>query len=299
MLVHEAMVESEKAKQTTVVRVTAGSHSVRTDPNSNGIFQQPLHITVEQGTSQVVVDLLDTSGRVLATLALDIMDHILKPKKISPETVYPMKQRSKGIRNPKMKLTLVVNSGSDPEMGFLSGAGISSDVDILVRQQLRKAKQEGLNPSGEGLSEMQILKQACAGPLEIFEGLGKTSSVYVAVLGPPTSRRYVLGIWDDKHSYDAKRHPFSEVDLLRIQSVQADPTRHHVFVVNYFDESRVPQTLTFRRMDRARDVWVEILYLLVTKARDSVKKHKRDKTQVEPPSKFRGTHTADKTKKRY
>merc|ERR1719409_1554855 len=47
MLVHEAMFERREAKLTTVVRVTAGLHSVRTDPNSNGIFQQPLHITVE------------------------------------------------------------------------------------------------------------------------------------------------------------------------------------------------------------------------------------------------------------
>jgi len=212
MLVHEAMFERKEVKLTTVVRVTAGLHSVRTDPNSNGIFQQPLHITVEQGTNQVYVDLMDTRGRVLATLTLETVEDILAEKKPRPEMVYPMKQRNKGVRNPKMKLTMVVSTGTDLEGGLI--AGVSSDVDILVRQQLRKAKEEGKAPHGEGLSEMEVLKQACAGPLEIFEGLGKTSSVHVAILGPPISRRYVLGIWDDKHDFDAKKHPGSRLRKL-------------------------------------------------------------------------------------
>merc|ERR1719316_1219782 len=80
MLVHEAMFERKEVKLTTVVRVTAGLHSVRTDPNSNGIFQQPLHITVEQGTDQVVVDLMNMQGATLATLTLDVVDQILASK---------------------------------------------------------------------------------------------------------------------------------------------------------------------------------------------------------------------------
>lgn len=276
ILVHEALFERKEAKLTTVVRVTAGPHSVQTDPNSNGIFQQPLHIVVEQGTTNIVVDLLDGYDRVLATLQLDTAEQILNPKALEPEKVYNMKQKGKGLRAPKVKLTMVVSTSSDMEQGLLSG--VSSDVDILVRQQLQKAKQEGKAPHGEGLSEMEVLKQACAGPLELFEGLGNTTCIYVAVLGPPTSRRWVLGIWSDKHDYDAKKYAIQEVDLLKIQSVQADPTRHHVFVINYYDESRVRQTLTFRRMDRARDVWVEILHLLVQKAHESRKALKRDKT---------------------
>merc|ERR1719316_2522602 len=79
MLVHEATFERKEAKLTQVVRVKAGLHSVRTDPNSNGIFQQPLHITVEQGTEQIIVDLMDTHDQVLATMSLDTVEHILKP----------------------------------------------------------------------------------------------------------------------------------------------------------------------------------------------------------------------------
>merc|ERR1719408_551862 len=105
MLVHEAAFERNQAKVTTVVHVTAGRHQVRTDPNSNGIFQQPLHIFVEQGTDTIVVDLLDSHNRVLATLTLNTMEQVLCPVH-QPERTYSMKQKGKGIRNPKIKLTL-------------------------------------------------------------------------------------------------------------------------------------------------------------------------------------------------
>merc|ERR1719162_1174972 len=140
-----------------------------------------------------------------------------------------MRQKDKRLRNPRIKLTMAVQQEEDLEKGLL--AGVSSDVDDLVRLQLAKARGEGKLLHGEGMSEFEVLRQACAGPLELFEGLGKTSTIYVAVLGPPISRRWVFGIWPDKH----------------------------VFVINYFDDSRVRQTFIFRRTDRARDVWVEIL----------------------------------------
>merc|ERR1719456_1430679 len=90
ILVHEAIFESKEAKMSTVVRVTAGSHTVSTDSNSNGIFQQPLHIMVEQGTDEIVIDLLDTRSRVLATLPLQPTQHVLSAQSLQPEMVYPM-----------------------------------------------------------------------------------------------------------------------------------------------------------------------------------------------------------------
>lgn len=273
MLVHQAMFDRQEAKLTTVVRVTAGVQSVRTDPNSNGIFQQPLQIFVEQGAQSVIVDMLDSRDRVLATLTLDTMKDVLGPSVHQPEHVYTMKQKGKGLRNPRIKLTMTVQQDEDLEKGLL--AGISSDVDSLVRLQLAKAQREGL-------SELEVLKQACGGPLELFERLGKTRPVHVAILGPPVSKRYVLGIWQEKHDFDAKKRVYLEVDMLRIESVQADPTRHHVFVINYYDESRVPQALTFRRIDRGRDVWVEMIRLLVQKVREAreIKKDKRERAMT-------------------
>merc|ERR1719326_791045 len=113
---------------------------------------------------------------------------------------------------------MVASQGDDAEKGLL--ADVDMDVDILVRQQLKKAKQEGLAHGEEGLSELDVLKHACAGPLELFEGLGKTHNVYVAVLGPPTSRRWVLGIWNNQKDFENKKHAAQEIDLTKIETVQ-------------------------------------------------------------------------------
>lgn len=266
VLVHEAKLETKEAKIPTIVRISAGAHMVKTDRNSNGVFQQPLHITVEQGNEQITVEVLNAHEHVLATLKLDTLANVLRPENLQPETVYSMTPNSRSVRNPKVKLTTMVYKEEDVEKGFLAGAG--GDVDVLVSGQLRKAKQLVKNAGIEGgYSEMEVLKHACAGPLEVFEGLGKTQAVYMAVRGPPQSRHWTLGVWNDQGDFESEANPLRQIDITKIQSVQADPTRHHVFVVNYFDDARMRQTMTFRRIDRARDVWVEILHLMVTQAR--------------------------------
>lgn len=266
MLVHEAMfLTTSNVKLTTVVQVTAGAHVVRTDANSNGIFQQPLHLTVEQGAETIVVDLLDNHSRVLATMSLDTVAQVLEPAH-QTEKLFGMKPKGKGIRNPKIKLTMVVEAAADVEQGLLSGE--SADVNILLQQQLAKAREDCRKAHGGGASDTDVLKQACSGPLEIFEGLGQASSAYVAVMGPPASKRWVLGIWKDKRAFDAGGPTLKEVDLLRVQSVQSDPARHNVFAINYFDESRVRHALRFRRTDRARDVWVDLFHHVIQCARE-------------------------------
>merc|ERR1719215_944552 len=201
------------------------------------------------------------------------------------------------IRNPRVKLTMVVESDGDPETGLLSDSR-APDIDFLVRQQLRKAKTN--IGSKKNVSELDVLKDACAGPLEIFEGLGDTVQVYVAVIGTPISRRWILGVWNDQEDYIAKRQPRQEIDLMRIQSIQADPMRNHVFVVHCLDETRVQKSLTIRRVDRNRDVWVEILRLLVMKARETVSKIKasrssnKDKYRESPQRNRFGFRRADR-----
>lgn len=272
ILVHEVIYDRIGTKMTTRVRITAGAHSVQTDPNSNGIFQQPVHLTVEQGTRRLVIELLDQK-KVRALLPLDILSQVLAPEVLKPEMILNMSQIGRALKNPKIKLSMVVGCHGDEEKGLLNGA--ESHVDMLVRQQLLKAKGEAAPSQGHASSEMDVLAQACAGPLEVFEGLGQASQIYVNVVGPPISRRYILGLWNDRRDFDAKKKAVEEIDLLRIQGVQVDPSRHHVFVINYFDDSRVQQTLTFRRIDRARDVWVEMLHLLIRKAHADRKASKR------------------------
>jgi|Transcript_25942 hypothetical protein len=272
--VHEATFEKKEAKLTTFVRLTAGAHTVQTETSSKSVFQQFLHILIEQGTTHLVIELLEKtrSERVLAVLKMDIMKDILGPKSLAPEQVYHMQQKGKGVRNPQIMLTLVTDL-NDLETGFLG----NNEVGWLVKQQLKKAKEEG---GAEGSSEADLLIKACAGPLELFEHLGKIYEVYVAVVGPPNSRKFVFGIWNDKNEFDNKHKAIKEVDLLRVQSVQADPTRANVFIITYVNEHRSSQRMMFRRVDRARDVWVDLLQTVTFKARDHKKEQKSQRITI-------------------
>lgn len=279
VLVHEAMFGGvQRETLTTVVRVTAGAHVVKTQPSLNSVFQQPLHITIEQGTDHVVVDLLNSNNSLMATVNIDV-DQIQNDINMQPEIVYQMRQRGKGILSPKVSLTMVASSVDDPEQGMIADGAVS-DVAILVRQQLKKAQMSG----GENQSEMDVLKEACAGPLELFEGLGYTQKVYVAVIGPPMTRRWVMGIWRNQHDFLQKERPVQEVQLLKIQGIQADKKRNDVFIVHHFDESRARQKLTFQRVDRNRDVWVEILHIVTMKAREQAKWEKDHRPGHRPRS---------------
>mmetsp|Transcript_81454 Transcript_81454/g.141435 ORF Transcript_81454/g.141435 Transcript_81454/m.141435 type:complete len:348 (+) Transcript_81454:82-1125(+) len=272
VLVHEAIFEKKELnKLSTVVNLTAGRQYVRTDANSKSVFQQPLHICIEQGTRELVIDLLDGSDGVLATLKMDILKDILSSRSLTQEQAYAMTQKSKAVRKPKITLTMVASQGSDLEEGLLSSN--SSEVGFLVRQQLQKAKDRTAD-GGAPMTETDVLKQACSGPLELFEHLGKTHQVFISVLGPPSSKRWMLGIWNDQHEHELKHRAIKEVDLLKVQSVQADPTRANVFIITYVNEHRVSGRLMFRRVDRARDVWVEMLQIMVMKARDHRKEIK-------------------------
>lgn len=272
VLVHEVMFDSAMADAlTTIVQVTAGAHIVRTDPSEDRIFQQPLHITVEQGTDQLIVALLTTNDKVLATTTVDVCD-ILGEANSKPELVYHMRKKVRGLHSPKIKLTMVANSADDPEVG--TG---TSRTSILVQQQLKKVS---IAAGKHGAFSMDVLKQSCAGPLELFDtsGLGKKRTVYVAVTGTPMSRRWILGIWRDERAFAEGRNPVQEVGLLKIQSIQADPNRSHIFVMNFFDQVRQCHILIFRRIDRNRDVWVEILQLLVTKVHEEHKRQKKSRS---------------------
>lgn len=282
VLVHYALFDKTQAllkKQDikTQVKVTAGSQTVLTDPNSKSTFQQPLHVFVEQGTPEVKVELLDSSSKVLAVLRMDIVKDILAPKSSALEQVYHMQQKGKTVRNPKIVLTLSVHPAEDLEDGSQESQDPGS-LSFLVRQQMKKAeeiiKADQGNAKEEGeeaphVSETVVMKQACSGPLEIFENMGKIDEVWVAVLGPPSTRRWIMGVWNDKNAFDRKYKARIEIDLLRIEGVQADPTRENVFMVNYVDEHKAKKRMLFRRIDRARDVWVEMLQMLVSKARNA------------------------------
>jgi hypothetical protein len=281
LVLHEVMTDRKQDKLNMAVRVTAGLHLVKSDVSTSGNFQQPLHITIEQGTRFVTLDLVDHRSAVLAQLKLDVVKDILSEEAHAPEQLLKMNTKGKGVVNPRVKFSLVLDEGGDLE----SGGDANMEVDWLVRQQLMKARDEGLASHGK-VTEIDLLKTACSGPLELFEGLGNTGTVHVAVHGPPISRKWMLSIYKDEADFDQRKKAWFEVDLLKVPSVQPDPTRNNIFVINYFDEHRLQQRLTLRRIDRPRDVWVEMLQLVITKAHASKKAMKKQMSTSSTASSF-------------
>eukprot|EP00438_Fugacium_kawagutii_P015371 Skav225131 [mRNA] locus=scaffold1056:55793:56623:+ [translate_table: standard] len=92
-----------------------------------------------------------------------------------------------------------------------------------------------------------------------FLGGSQTSSI--SITGPPDQKRYTLCIYKDESSCNKGGNPEVEVELLKVLSVQPDPARSEVFIINYLEKNtlKVKQRLTFSRIDRARDIWVEML----------------------------------------
>jgi len=274
MLVHDVQCTTTKTKLNTLVRVTAGLQTVETDESNKSIFQQPLSIFVEQGTEMVNVELLNSRERkVLASLKLDTLKDILEPKPNMHEKVIPMKQKSKGVLNPRIKLTIILNSESEAERGLLSGMDLGTEANLMLRSQLHKVEHDA--PKGEAISELDLLAKGCAGPLDMFGSWGSRETVYIAIRGPPDVRKFSLGVWKDKMEFERGVKAYPEIDLLRIVSVQPDPGRTEVFVMNYLDSGKVKKRLTFRRLDRARDVWVEMFQLLIKLVHDQKESKKK------------------------
>jgi len=273
LLVHEALYDQRSAGLETSVRFRAGSYSVQTDRSRGGNFQQPLNLFVEQGTSVITGELLDDRDCVIAKMTLDPVADVLTKQKngcFPLEKVHTMKPKGRAVTNPKVKLTMMLDEPEDVETGLLAGVDMSHDC----RYQVKLLKPRG---SSKKMADLDVLALSCAGPLEFFQGLGATQKVYVGILGPPLQRKYILAIWESQLSMDKQERPLAEAELLRIRSVQPDPARTNTFKVHYIDKNRINQHFAFQRIDRSRDVWVEMLQLLIKQVHagnDQVKKVK-------------------------
>lgn len=299
MLVHSVKFTTTD-KKTTFVRVTAGDFQVETDPNQNGIFQQTLNVFVEQGTEYLLLELLDSSKRKLAEMKMDIDKDILSDgiPINAIEKAFKMKQVNKKVVNPKITLTFSPESINDEEKALLSGLNASAETEWVLTQQIQLAVQEsageedGKGGGGEkktvaleNLSEVELLGRACAGPLVMFDRLAGNRPVRIAVLGPPSKKRLTLCICASESFATLATHkkvPYGEtpdeksileeVDLLKVTGIFPDPGRPEVFSLDFVDANKARRHLKFERVDRGRDVWVEMIQLLVTKVHADKKK---------------------------
>lgn len=271
VVAHEALYTTT-SKRSTIVRITAGAHSVQTNESSKGIYQQPLHIFIEQGTEFLLVELYDTRERkVLATLKLEILKQIKSPPEPVSETLFPMKQKSKVVLNPRIRLTFHMEDGHEVEKGLLSKLNMSMETDLLLRQQLMKSNMGacGSEKAEETqLTGVDLLMQGCKGHLDQFGSWGTHSQVFLAVKGPPDLKKVSICVYKEEREFEKGAKPTTEVDLLKILSVQPDPGRPEVFIINFVDKGKTQQRLHFRRIDQSRDYWVEVLTCLIKTVRD-------------------------------
>lgn len=269
LLIHEAK-HLNKSRATTCVRVTSGSHEVETDWNTHSIFQQPFLLFVEQGTEYIQLDLLDGYKRKMATLKLDPEKDILRCPVVQ-EKSFTMKAKQKGVGPATITLTIKLEKAGDEESGLAAGIGSRGkpqavEVEYLLRDQLQKVGWQEQVPAGE---QLDILARACTGPMQLFSSWGEPSPGILSILGPPQRRRWTLGIWKDSYELKNAHRGVTEVDLMRVTAVQADPGRSEVFSISYVDNNRVQDSLLMRRTDRSRDLWVELLTMMVSTVREN------------------------------
>ena len=63
--------------------------------------------------------------------------------------------------------------------------------------------------------------------------------------GPPDQKRYTLCIYKDESSCNKGGNPEVEVELLKVLSVQPDPARSEVFIINYLEKNKAGKTRVF------------------------------------------------------
>jgi len=331
IVVHEVITE---IRDSIAVRIRAGSYEVMTEyisPVAGGTFQETLNLFVEADADEVVVEVLCTRGLVAKTTFSVVKDVIKVGENGVFEKVFKLRPKMRGVQSATATLSLVATQEEDG-VDYYDPPDIFDDA-WLVERQLERLKKEMEKEEGHQVTEIQVLKKVCYGPLDIFDSLGERRHVFVAVLDPrtkyaeqrlrtagnaviapnaiglqiPTSQasersssssrkqprgesaeaiadaeartkpKWRFAIWDSKAKWEACAIPTQEIDLLRISSVQDDPDQRNSFVIKYFDESRQPQEMHFRRIERSRAIWVESLRNIISAAHEDKRQHKEKK----------------------
>merc|ERR1740117_1106119 len=199
----------------------------------------------------------------MATLKLDMAREIVNASDANTK-VYHMNQKQRGVLNPTVTLTLH-KTDRDEENPLLGGEDSACDVEtaFLMKKHLSAAQHVvSTNPSGTGINQsmrgaisesnqgdlevLDVLVQAACGPVELFQGFGGATKMYLSIIGPPVSRRFLIGLWKTQAEVTSGVAPENEVEVLKVVSVQADPGRSDVFVISYVDNLHVSRKSTCR-----------------------------------------------------
>lgn len=273
--VHEMAFVSPEVSTTTRVRLVAGEHQAATDAVSGRSVGQVLEMTIEQGTEVLRVDIMDAySSRVLASVDLNIQEDILEAKEEILERTYDMQEKKKGIKNPRIKLSIKKDSeGKDEERGLAApgpappaAAPAGGRPPAQVRFQ-RQTIEADAHSTLEEISSGQLMARCC-GSLEMQSSWNSKELVYAAVKGPPQRKKYSLGVWKSENSCQNDDKEMLFLDILRIVTVQNHPMSNEAFIINYAETQTEKKSVTFWVVDRPRDSWVKYLALMIQKCRE-------------------------------
>lgn len=254
----------------TFVRITAGDEVHETQHSTDGNYRESCELYVAQGTEVILVELCDSWGYTKATLPLDpIADLRLDSQDCGFEkqtVAMDDVEGSEDVTRARIQMAFYGESFADDTRFAHILEHVQEEDRVLVEQQLLmtyKANYGSLDPESGGPTEFELATKTCSGPVKIYGGWGSTREVYIAVLGPPRSADWVLGVWPDQESFEKGRDAQEKINLLRVLSVQAEPTRKDVFVVNFMVTRTQKQRLVMERIDRSRDVWVDMIKVVV------------------------------------
>merc|ERR1712137_1116569 len=145
--------------------LTAGRQQVSTDVDAKGTFYQPLALLVEQGTEAVEVELMDGyADRALAALSLDPRQDILlklKSEGVIRDKTFPMKAATSKVVNPRVKLTIRMESKGESSIIMEGMEDISPQTVMMLEDQVSQIDQSKYDRK---LTNLELISKACCGP---------------------------------------------------------------------------------------------------------------------------------------
>lgn len=292
-IVHELQYPGRiSEKRRLSIRIVAGRRSVQTETSNDGKFYETLgKIVVEQGVESVDVCLCDSSGRVSYRRKLDPVKELLA---LSGEELVErdvsLREKVGPDRGMKLghKVTVKLTfrkPGEDCRNSVVQRAiAEGKELDISTQLHLDKVA-AAVEP---GADELRVLSRACAGPVELTEHhvfrtwkTGKIRHAWLAALGPPTERKWILGLWPDEHAWQDGKTGEMEFEVLSTSGVSPDPHSANIFGIRYIS-GNIRKELRLGHVDRSRDVWVECLQLLIERVHQAAKDKKGHRESAQP-----------------
>jgi len=253
----------------TLVRLTADDQVTQTDVSYDKAFYEVFRLFIPQGTEEVVVELMDEDeSTVYASLVLDpILD--LRLGTDAPgfdEQELTMDELRDDMTRAKIVIGFFADDGDkrfDDIIARTDGGVDQATVEHYLERARQSLESSGDDDEKAAPSQLEVSAWACTGPVVVWSQLGSRREAFLGVRGPPTTGDWQLGVWLDRESFEKGMDAFESINLLRVVAVQAEPSRSDMFIVVYMLTRTQKQRLVCQRLDRSREVWVEMLKVVV------------------------------------